>query len=104
MPKRRRGEIKKFPFARNDINVDVSNRATLGERIVQPGATIGGDDVIVGDIFTPVTGVAVVADSTGAYDGVPVLQADGTYKVNVTIQWTDQAGAEDYEVWISEAT
>jgi hypothetical protein len=104
MPKRRKKAPKAFPFSRSDVNIDVSSRANLADRIIQPGASTGSDDTIVGDIFTPVTGLSIVPDADGALDGVPVLQADGTYKINVSIQWDDQAGAEGYEVWISEAT
>ena len=105
MPRRKKGNINRFPFSRNDINIDLSSRASLEDRILQPGeSSSGAIDDDSGSTFTPVVGLSIVPDANGDYDGEPVLQPDGTYRISVTIQWTDQAGAEEYEIWVSEAT
>lgn len=105
MPRRRREVPKEFPLARRDINSELSSRASLASRILHPTSDDGGGvDDGSGTIFTPVTGLSTVQDADGGYDGVPVVQPDGTYRINVTVQWTDQAGAEEYEVWVSDAT
>lgn len=89
---------KDFILQRQNINIENSTRAALGQRAlvaVSPGSTDTDSNSSEG--LAPPNNLMIVPGSK-----VAVVQADGTTRISLVLQWDDVSGADDYEVWQSE--
>lgn len=90
-------EPKDFILQRQNINIENSTRAALGQKAltaVSPGSTDTGNSG--GEGLAAPNNLMVVPESK-----VAVIQADGSTRISLVLQWDDVGGADDYEVWIS---